>query len=182
MTGPALSITEKEMPQYGMNASELVYPGEGSPFAKGSAGKGFTGSPDHAGTSVHPATPRTEVPRNKVHPGAAATAAILQALTGCATACERCISSCQSMKESHHVADCMATAKACSDICILLHSYVSTMDRDSIVLMALDLSPVCARVCEACALECSKHPNMEACVACEMACRTCATSCRAFAR
>ncbi|MBS1570467.1 MAG: hypothetical protein JST45_13650 [Bacteroidetes bacterium] len=175
-------ITDKEMPPYGMGRAELVYPGEGSPFTSISAENGPTGGPHQPGTPPHPAAPPTEVPQNKVHPGAAATVALLQSLTACATACERCIEGCRSMNEQHRYADCNAAARACADICILLHSYISAADRTCITLIALDLAPVCARVCETCALECSKHPGMETCTTCEQACRACATDCRTFAR
>lgn len=175
-------ITDKEMPPFGMGRAELVYPGEGSPFASISAENGPTGGPHHPGTPPHPASPQTEVPQNKVHPGAAATVPLLQALADCATACERCVTACQGMKEPHRFSDCMATAKASADIAVVLHSCASAMERNCMVMIALDLAPVCARACEACALECSKHPGMESCVACEQACRTCARACRTFAR
>ncbi len=176
------SSAEQGMPPYRINASELAYPGEGSPFTTAGPGSGRTGGPHHAGTPAHPAAPWTEVPRNKVHPGAAATVALLQSLTDCATACERCIDGCKGIKEARQLADCLATARACRDICMLLHSYASATDRDGIVLMALDLSPVCARVCEACALACSRHPDLEYSVACESASRACSEACRSFAR
>lgn len=181
-TAKPLSVTEKQLPPYGMDIHELVYPGEGSPFPITSPENSRLGGAHHAGTPAHPAAPQTEVPMKKIQPGAATTAALLKALTVCATACERCIAACQSMKEPHRFTDCIATGKACADVCILLHSLASTLGRSSIAFMAMDLAPVCARACETCALECSKHPSMEACITCEQACRASAGACRKFAQ
>ncbi len=175
-------ITDKPMPPYGMGSSELVYPGEGDPFSTKGPENSSVGGPHHPGTPAHPAVPPTEVPRNRVHPGAVLTGALLEALTACATACERCIAANRGMNEPHRFADCTAACKACADTCILLHSMAVGMDRELMIANALDLSPVCSRICEACAVECSKHPGMESCVECEAACRKCAIACRNFAR
>ncbi len=163
-----------------LDGNELVYPGEGSPFAFSPVGGGPTAGPYHTGPPAHPAEPWTEVPRFKVHPGTALTSALLQSLTECATACERCIAACKGVTEPHRLAETIAVAKACSDTCVLLHSFASSGNCAMILHMAMDLSPVCARICEACALECSKQSAMPDCVVCETACRTCAENCRFF--
>lgn len=173
----APQATEKEMPEYPMEPKELVYPGEGSPFR----------ATDPKGTQPerpvsHPAYPPTEQPQRKMPGSATMAAGLLKTLTDCITACERCNAEGRTMLHAHNSAETMATSQACADICVLLHSYVSGMHQDGLFGMALDLAPVCARVCEACALACSKLPEMAACVTCEQACRDCAQQCRSFAQ
>lgn len=176
-TPRAPQATEKEMPEYTMEARELVYPGEGSPFR----------ATDPKGATVerpvsHPAHPPTEQPQHRAHGNATMAVGLLKSLTECATACERCHEECRAMPSMQNCAEAAVTSQACADICILLHGYVSGMHQDGLMDMALDLAPVCARVCEACALACSKLPEMAACVTCERACRNCAQQCRSFAQ
>lgn len=173
----APQATEKEMPEYTMEARELVYPGEGSPFR---AGDPRDTHPDRPVS--HPAYPPTEQPQHRAHGNATLAAGLLKSLTDCATACERCQMECRAMPSAQNCAEAAITSQACADICILLHSYVSGMHQNGLMDMALDLAPVCARVCEACALACSKLPGMAACVICEQTCRACAQQCRSFAQ
>lgn len=173
----APQATEKEMPEYSMEPRELVYPGEGSPFRATDPRGGHPNRP-----VSHPAYPPTEQPQRKVLASATLATGLLKALADCITACERCGEECRTMPASQNGMDTIATSKACADICVLLHSYVSGMHQDGLLDMAMDLAPVCARVCDTCALACSKHPDMAACAVCMETCRSCAGQCRSFAQ
>ena len=171
----------KSMPEYPMDANELVYPGEGVPFAASDPRNSATGGPHHPGTPAHPEAPTTEVPRNKIHLVPTKTRELMEMLTNCVAACEHSVVGSQDGHGSHGMSACISTCRACADMCKLLISYLNAVDRAAIAMMAKDLAPVCARTCEACALECSKHPDVASCVACELACRACAEECRSFA-
>ena len=178
----APDVMSKPTPQYGMNKSELVYPGEGGPFTATDARNTPAGGPHHVGAQPHPASPQTEVPQNRTHLMPVDTKALIDVLTNCATACERSLSGCQHTGDSVGTGTCISTSRACMDMCNLLIGYLNSSDEPAIAMMAKDLAPVCARTCEACALECSKHSDMHACAACEQACKACAAQCRVFAR
>ncbi|MGB3525332.1 MAG: hypothetical protein WBB32_05130 [Flavobacteriales bacterium] len=170
------------MPEFPIEKKELVYPGEGSPFPTASPSESSSGGPHQPGVPAHPAVPPTELPRNKIHLSAVESKPLLDILSHCIAACERCITGCEQALEPHKYADCIATSRACVDICKLLQSYVTAAEKADLAMLAVDLAMVTARVCEACALQCSKHPNMEHCVACERACREAAKECRSFAK
>lgn len=178
----APDTTEKPMPEFNLEKKELVYPGDGAPFPVADGRLGRTGGPHHPGTPAHPASPPTEVPRNKLHLMPIESKVLLEALTRCATACERCIAGSKQANEPHRFSSSIALGRASVDICILLHSYLVESHHPEIAALSKDLALTCARVCETCAMECGKHPNMQDCVACELACRNCAEECRSYAR
>lgn len=175
-------VVDKEMPEFPMEKKELVYPGEGAPFPVIDGRLGPTGGPHHPGAPAHPASPPTEVPRNKIHLMPIASKALLEALTDCATACERCIAGSAQANEPHRFSGCITIGRACADICILLHSYVVESHHPELAALSKDLALTCGRVCETCAMECGKHPNMPQFATCELACRKCAAECRNYAK
>lgn len=172
----------KNTPEFSMNKSELVYPGEGGAFSTMDARNTPAGGPHHTNVPVASKAPPTEQPQNKVHLMPTGAKELIEVLTNCAAACERSATTCQHGNEAMGTATCMSTSRACADICNLLISYLKGSDQPAIALMAKDLAPVCARTCEACALECSKHSDMTLCAECEQICRAAATQCRTFAR
>ena len=171
----------KEMPEYPLDPNELVYPGEGSPFNSQVPRYGSTPDQQGKGNPPHPAAPLMETPRSKLYMTTVEITSVLDSLTGCVTACEHCAAHCRDRGE-HRTASCLTTSKACADICILMHTYIASSHHAEIALLSKQLSEVCARVCETCALECGKHPDMQACITCEAACRECAAQCRRYAR
>lgn len=178
----APDVMSKKMPEFTMNKGELVYPGEGGAFTAMDARNTPAGGPHHPGVPAKQEVPPTEQPQNKFHLMPTGAKELIEVLTKCATACERSASTCQHGKDTVGTATCMSTSRACADMCNLLISYLKEADRSEIAMMAKDLAPVCARTCEACALECSKHSDMDLCAECEQACRTAAAQCRIFAR
>ena len=172
----------KNTPEFPMNKSELVYPGEGGAFSAMDARNTPAGGPHHTNVPVASKAPPTEQPQNKVHLMPTGAKELIEVLTNCAAACERSATTCQHGNEAMGTATCMSTSRACADMCKLLISYLNGADQPAIAMMAKDLAPVCARTCEACALECSKHSDMTLCAECEQICRAAATQCRTFAR
>ncbi len=170
------------MPEFTMEKKELVYPGGSSPFSVEGGNKGPAGGPHQPGVPSHPASPPTEQPRNKIHLSAVESQPLLDILDHCIAACEHSITDCDHAHEPHKLADCIATSRACADICKLLQSYVRAAGQGNMSRLAVDLAMVCARVCEASALECSKHTHLPHFAACESACREAAQECRTFAK
>lgn len=167
---------DKTMPEYPMDRNELVYPGEAEPFAS-------RGPSSQSGRDAlpHSARPLTEVPRAKLHLEPGGVKLLREECQRCITACERCADMKNNGTGSDKYRQCSMLSRACADICKLLHDHLGNSQMDEIAHMAVDLSQVCARVCEACALTCSRHTDMEICMACETACRSCADQCRQFA-
>jgi|GEM_PF-2504840 len=177
----APAITEKQMPEYPMDKNELIYPGQGSPFPV-SDPKSVADAVPH-GTAPPPARkePPTEVPRNKMHLSAMESMPLLEVLRDCMGSCEACIRACEQTMDPHKLSACLVTCRAAADICRLLESYVTSLGKANLSALTTDLAMVCARVCEACAVECGKHPQLPHCVACEKSCRAAAEACRSFA-
>jgi hypothetical protein len=168
---------DKSMPEYPMDPNELVYPGEQEPFAsKAGPGEG------QGGRLRHPAVPPTEVPRDKLHLEPTAVKALMEECLRCVTACERCADTKSYGPDHGKYHKCITLSRACADICLLLHGYLGHSHISEMAHMAVDLAPVCARACEACALTCGQHPDMEVCVKCANACRACAEQCRRSAK
>lgn len=178
----APDVMSKNTPEFTMNKSELVYPGEGGAFTAMDARNTPAGGPHHPGVPAKQEIPPTEQPQNKFHLMPTGSKELLGILTQCAEACERAASTCQHGTDAVGTAACMSTSRACADMCNLLIRYLMEADKPAIALMAKDLAPVCARACEACALECSKHSDMTLCAECEQVCRAAAAQCRTFAR
>src|SRR5690606_16855148 len=96
-----LDTSEKPMPEFPMEKKELVYPGEGSPFPTASPSESSSGGPHQPGVPAHPAVPPTELPRNKIHLSAVESKPLLDILSHCIAACERCITGCEQALEPH---------------------------------------------------------------------------------
>ncbi len=171
----APAAMDKEMPEYPMDANELKYPGEGSPFNSKLPGK-------HAAGASSGAMVPEEVASSSVKPSLTTSDVngMYEVLTSCATACERCAEACRAMEDRRTDA-CAALSRACADLCVLLHTYIAAAHHAEIAILSKQVAVVCARACETCAMECSKHPDMRACVECEAACRHCAVQCRNYA-
>ena len=172
----APDTTEKPMPEFSMNTSELVYPGEGEPFHS-KAPEGTSRRP-----LPHSATPQTGTPRNKIHLAPIALKTWMQELEQCIAACKVSAEPSVLGGEASKSALCVTMSRACADICILLHGYLEKVEVEDIAHLAIDLAPVCARACEACALVCGQHPDVEPCTSSAKACRSCAAQCRQAAR
>ena len=167
---------DKPIPEYPFDPNELIYPGEGAPFSSKAASPGGERS-----RVSHSARPQTEVPRDKLHLDPADVKTLMEECLRCSTACERCAEMKSYGADLDRYRKSISLSRACSDICTLLHSYLGHAHISEVAHMAVDLAPVCARVCEACALTCGQHPDMEVCTNCESACRACAEECRRFA-
>lgn len=177
----APSTTEKQMPEYPMDRHELVYPGAGSPFPVSAPEASTAGAAHRTGTPAHPAAPPTEVPRNRHRHTAVERRPLLAALQHAAAACELALAACRQAQEPGKYAECMAACRACLGIFALQAAFLEASADAGTAMLANDLSPVCARACEACAMACGKHPEPAACMACAKACRAAAEACRSFA-
>lgn len=93
----------------------------------------------------------------------------IEATIACAIACETCITDCIEAGNK----ECILICRDCADICSLVARFEA---RDS--RFRKQLHDLCAAVCEACAIECSKHAHHhESCKVCAEACTTCAAIC-----
>lgn len=169
------------MPEYPLDQHELIYPGQGSPFPvsdpQAAAGVNAQGS------VVPPPRrePPTEMPRNKVHLSTLESTSLLPLLRDCRDHCEQCIRACEQTVALHQRSACITIGRATADICRLLESYVTAPGKAQLAPLATDLAMVCARVCESCAVECGKHPQLPEAVTCGQSCRSAAEACRNFA-
>lgn len=152
--------------------------------AKGQRETGYAGEAvakvNNPVVAAHPVAPPTEVPRNKVHTGAPELAPMLKLLEDCITACQRCAgesraSGLEKLKYTAFVAD------ACASICRTQLDWLRTLEHTDWMHLAMYLARVCASACNACELECSRHPEMRHCAECAMACRACSRQCLTFA-
>ena len=99
----------------------------------------------------------------------------IEACNTCADACDYCAAASLLEDDVKMMAACIALDMDCAAICRMGASYMS---RDS--RFAVELCQLCAKVCEACAEECVRHPY-EHCKACAKACRRCAEECERMA-
>ena len=96
----------------------------------------------------------------------------IEACLTCASLCNNCASSCLQEKDVKMMASCIQLDMECAALCYAaaqLMSLGSTKENS--------VCKICADLCEACAVECSKHDN-EHCKACAAACRKCAEACK----
>lgn len=94
-------------------------------------------------------------------------------LNECAAMC--CFCSVASLEEET-VNSMVASIKRnldCSEMCTLLSSFLSRNSPH-----AAHLLKECIELCEACATECERHPNMDHCQECAETCRKCAEACK----
>jgi hypothetical protein len=92
---------------------------------------------------------------------------IIRELNACTDECNHCYNECLNEKDVTMLARCIELDRECADICQWTASFLA---RDS--EHAHDLIQLCAKICEACADECTKH-DMEHCRQCARACRAC---------
>lgn len=117
-----------------------------------------------------------------LHPTAKANPALAEAahhLMYCAKMSLSCADAC--MAEAHgaeqeDMTQCIRLCLDCSDICEATGRLaVRRTGEDQPMLR--ELLELCARMCEACAVECEKHDH-EHCTLCAQICRECAADCR----
>lgn len=100
---------------------------------------------------------------------------VLASCNACADACNHCAASCLREPELPMMARCIALDIDCADLCRTL---AVSLARGS--EWARPLATVCAELCDACAMECSRHAQGH-CQCCADACRRCAEDCRLLA-
>lgn len=99
---------------------------------------------------------------------------LVHKLAECILTCNYCMNACLDEEHVMMMKDCIRLDSQCSVICSttlqLLHKHSRFMQEE------LEL---CAKACEACAEECSKH-QQDHCQLCAQACKECAQACRNF--
>lgn len=101
--------------------------------------------------------------------------ACIAACTACWAACEVCADACTSEPDSAALARCIRLDRECAQAC---HTAALAMLRGG--EFVAETCALCARLCEACAIECERHGH-DHCAACALACRDCAQECRRMA-
>jgi hypothetical protein len=76
--------------------------------------------------------------------------------------------------DNDHLMRCMMLDKECYEICRLTGSLLENDSENTDKFIKL-----CVEICEACAIECEKHPE-EHCKRCAAECRKCIETCLAF--
>lgn len=94
-------------------------------------------------------------------------------LIECARECRHCAQACQEEGDAVPLDACIRVSQDCADICALGGDLL----RRHSVFQAR-LVQLCSEACEACADECSRHPDRDACRECEEICLRCAEACR----
>ena len=98
----------------------------------------------------------------------------IDACLACVVTCERCITDC--VASGHK--ECILLCRDCADVCALCVRFEARGSRFGKSLHAL-----CAEVCHACSIECSKHAaHQESCRECAEACKECAAICGELAK
>lgn len=92
----------------------------------------------------------------------------------CAKMCLSCADACAA--EPMDMKQCIRTCLDCADICEATAS-VGLRRTGSNEQVLRELLELCARTCDACAVECEKHDH-EHCKLCAQMCRECAADCR----
>lgn len=96
----------------------------------------------------------------------------IEACLACAAICNHCAASCLMEEDTKMMAACIQLDMECAVLCYAAAQLMSLgSDKANAVCR------ICAELCEACALECSKHEN-EHCKECAAACNACAAECK----
>ena len=103
------------------------------------------------------------------------TKALIQLLGDCVQSCDECIRGDLMEKEVMMMARCIKLDLDCAEICAITSRYLTRKSEFGSSLVTL-----CAVICDACAKECEKFPDMPHCVECARVCRRCAKECREF--
>lgn len=96
---------------------------------------------------------------------------MIDVLHFCAAQCTHCYDACHLEKETD-MSRCMMYDQDCADICRLTGQLLERNSDNTDIFLKL-----CQEMCERCAAECEKHPQMEHCKKCAEACHKCAESC-----
>ncbi len=99
------------------------------------------------------------VPENK-------NEALINILDDCARVCESDMTADLMEKDVKIMVRCVQLDIDCAEICALTSNYLSRNSE-----FAYPITGQCALVCDACAEECEKHPDMPHCVECARVCR-----------
>lgn len=96
---------------------------------------------------------------------------IIDVLNFCAAQCTHCYDACH-LEKGIDMFRCMMDDLDCADICRLTSQLLERNSDNVDIFLKL-----CHEMCERCADECEKHPQMEHCKKCAEACRKCAAIC-----
>lgn len=97
---------------------------------------------------------------------------LIDELYFCAAQCGRCYNACRLEKDQEAFTRCMMLDEDCEEICRLTAQFLERNSESAELLLK-----VCSEICETCAIECEKHPNVAHCKECADACRKCAEMC-----
>lgn len=89
--------------------------------------------------------------------------------------CNHCIAGCLNEEDVKAQIECIQLNRQCIVICLAAAQLMSIGGEH-----ASALCMVCVEVCNACATECEKYPQMEHCIKCAAVCRKCAEECMAM--
>ncbi|CAM3298124.1 four-helix bundle copper-binding protein [Aequorivita lipolytica] len=99
---------------------------------------------------------------------------LIQALGNCINHCNYCADACLDEENVKMMVNCIRTDRVCAEVCSTLNQLLATGFKD-----VEDLVRYCARICDTCATECSKH-EAKHCKECAEACKKCAEECRVY--
>ena len=102
---------------------------------------------------------------------------LINILDDCAQSCNACTAADLLEKEVEMMVRCIRLDIDCAEICALTSNYLSRNSE-----FAYPMAVQCAVICDVCAEECEKHPDMPHCVECARVCRKCAQECRKLRR
>ena len=97
----------------------------------------------------------------------------IDACLACAVACNQCGYECLHSSEVTKRIRCIQLDHECAIICFAAANMLSSGNK-----WIGRLYQECADICDACAVECEKHPQEEHCKICADMCRKCAEECR----
>jgi hypothetical protein len=96
---------------------------------------------------------------------------MIEVLQFCAAQCTHCYDACQLEKEMD-MSSCIMYDQDCADLCRLTAQLLERKSENIDIFLKTSLV-----MCERCASECEKYPQMEHCKKCAEACRKCAEMC-----
>lgn len=151
---PAVDSTHKPMPEYPLDAAELVYPGEGDVLVHD--------PPDPFAVAEHPLR--------------------VACMDACALGAEACRRVLEAVPDAGATARVHALCQACADICTVTHDLLARAWSEGTLPFAQAVCALCARTCRACAGACAAHPEVGVCGPGADAALACAEACEAVAR
>ena len=105
-------------------------------------------------------------------------AAVIDALSDCAQACDADTAADLSEQNVAEMVACIRLCLDCADICIAT-ARVTSRQTDYDASVTRPLLEACAAICRSCGDECERHARMhEHCRVCAEACRRCERACR----